>query len=112
MLQVPSFQNFFVCTYQACFGKDLPEKCCISRNVFLQRSEVLNKIGVYSVGICSVGPEYLQKMAPADAHNLREPPAPDGERLRGAKDHPHLPCHALRPYLQNKLKESNTIDQK
>jgi len=33
---------------------------------------VLNKIGVNGVGICSVGTEYLPKMAVADAHGLRD----------------------------------------
>ena len=98
-------------TYQARVGKDLPEKWCVRYNVFLQRFEVLNKIGVHSARICSVGTEYPQKMALADAHDLREPPAPDGERLRDAKDHPQFPCHAVRPYLHHKLQEGNTVDE-
>jgi len=98
-------------TYQARVGKDLPEKWCVRYNVFLQRFEVLNKIGVHSARICSVGMVYPQKMALADAHDLREPPAPDGERLRDAKDHPQFPCHAVRPDLHHKLQEDNTVDK-
>lgn len=88
-------------TYEACFGKDFLEKRRIRSNLFLERFEVLNKIGVNGVGICSVGTEYLHKMAVADAHGLREPAATDGERLRDAQNDAHFPCHAVWPYLHH-----------
>lgn len=111
ILQVRSFQfsTFFGGTYQACAGKDFPEKWCIRCNLLLQGFEALNEIGIYSVRICGVGTEHLQEMGLADAHNLREPPAPDGERLWDAIDHPNFPCHAVRSCSHHELKEGTRL---
>jgi hypothetical protein len=103
--------TFFFCphgSYHACFGKDFLEKLRIRCNFFLERLEVLNKIGVNGVGICSVGTEDLQKTGVADAHGLREPAATDGERLRDAQNDAHFPCHAVCPHLHHQLKEGTT----
>jgi hypothetical protein len=69
-----------------------------------RRATHLNKIGRYNVRICCVWSEYVPEMTLVYAHELSEPPAPDGERLWDVKEHSNFPRHAVRPYFHHKLK--------
>ena len=68
----------------------------------------LNKIGEYSLPVCSVRPNGVQQVAVAYTYNLGEGSGPDGEGLWDVEHYADFTCHAMWPYLHHKLEREHT----